>query len=222
MNKRPTISLCIFDLDGVIVDTAKYHFLSWKKLAASFGYELTKEKNENLKGVSRVESLEYILEWAGVSLSETEKEKLTTEKNEQYVKSIQKLGAGEALTGVVDFIHELRAANVKTAIGSASKNARLILEQLEIIDLFDAIVDGTMTKKGKPDPEVFLLGAKMTDSLPAETVVFEDAVKGVDAALAAKMTAIGIGETAQLGHAHFVIPGFSDFKYNDFIQKTNR
>ena len=222
MNKRPTISLCIFDLDGVIVDTARYHFLSWKRLAASFGYELTKEKNENLKGVSRVQSLEYILEWAGVTRSEDERERLATEKNEQYVKSIQTLGAGEALPGVVDFIRELRAANIKTAIGSASKNARLILKQLEIIDLFDTIVDGTMTKKGKPDPEVFLLGAKLTDSLPAETVVFEDAAKGVDAALAAKMMAVGIGETAQLGHAHFVIPGFSGFKYNDFIEKINK
>ena len=222
MTKETKVSLCIFDLDGVIVDTAKYHFLSWKKIATTFGYELTEEKNENLKGVSRVDSLDYILGWAGVTRTKEEKEQLAEEKNNIYVESIKAVGAGEALPGVVDFIHTLRAKNIKTAIGSASKNARIILERLEIIDLFDAIVDGTMTKKGKPNPEVFLLGAKLTDSNPTETIVFEDAAKGVDAALAANMTAIGIGEEAQLGHAHFVIPGFADFKYIDFRQKLNK
>ena len=222
MTKGPKVSLCIFDLDGVIVDTAKYHFLSWKRIAATFDYELTEEKNENLKGVSRVDSLDYILEWAGRTRTKEEKEKLAEEKNEIYVNSIEKVGAGEALPGVVDFIHTLRAKNIKTAIGSASKNARLILERLEIIDLFDAIVDGTMTQKGKPNPEVFLLGAKLTNTNPNETVVFEDAVKGVDAALAAKMFAIGVGEESQLGHAHFVIPGFVDFNYNDFRQNLNK
>ncbi len=207
------ISLCIFDLDGVIVDTAKYHYIAWKKLAYSFGYELTEAQNENLKGVSRAQSLDSILEWAGVSKTEEEKAVLAAAKNHDYVASIAQVDKVEALPGVVDFIHELKAKNIKIAIGSASKNAKLILERIGIIDLFDAIVDGTMTTKGKPNPEVFLKGAQMTQCTPENSVVFEDASKGIDAALSAGMYAIGVGEIEQLGHAHVVIPGFENFSF---------
>ncbi len=221
MKKNNLISLCIFDLDGVIVDTAKHHFTAWKQLAAGFGYELTKEKNENLKGVSRIRSLELILEWAGVTKTAEEQALLAHRKNEWYVDLVKGLTIEDALPGVVDFIKELKAAGVKVALGSASKNARLILDSFEITDWFDAIVDGTMTKKGKPDPEVFLLGAELAGVSPENSVVFEDAAKGIDAALAGNMYSIGVGSEEQLGHAHFVIPGFEHFTYADFIKKMS-
>ena len=146
------ITLCIFDLDGVIVDTAKFHFLAWRNLARSFGYELTEKQNEKLKGVSRVDSLDNILEWAGVSKTIEEKMILAASKNDEYIASVHQVDKIDALPGVVDFIHELKAQDIKVVIGSASKNAKLILERIGIIGLFDAIVDGTMTKKGKPNP----------------------------------------------------------------------
>lgn len=204
------ITLCIFDLDGVIVDTAKFHFLAWRNLARSFGYELTEKQNEKLKGVSRVDSLDNILEWAGVSKTTEEKTILAASKNDEYIASVHEVDKIDALPGVVDFIHELKAQNIKVAIGSASKNAKLILDRIGIIDLFDAIVDGTMTQKGKPDPEVFLTGVAMTECAAENTIVFEDAVKGVDAALAGGMYAVGVGEEEQLGHAHIVISGFKN------------
>ena len=213
------ITLCIFDLDGVIVDTAKFHFLAWRNLARTFGYELTKEQNEKLKGVSRVQSLECLLEWAGVTKTDDEKAALAASKNDEYVASVQQVDTIEALSGVIDFIHELKAKNIKIAIGSASKNAKLILERMGIIDLFDAIVDGTMTTKGKPDPEVFLLAAELTACKPKNAIVFEDASKGIDAALAANMYAVGVGDKQQLGHAHLVIAGFDNA---DFEELTRR
>ena len=211
------ITLCIFDLDGVIVDTAKFHFLAWRNLARTFGYELTKEQNENLKGVSRVQSLDYLLEWAGVSKTAEEKAILAASKNDEYVASVQQMDTIEALAGVIDFIHEIKQENIKIAIGSASKNAKLILERMGIIDLFDAIVDGTMTTKGKPDPEVFLLGAQLANCKSKNTIVFEDASKGINAALAADMYAVGIGDEQQLGHAHLVIAGFENVSFEQLI-----
>lgn len=219
MNNK--ISLCIFDLDGVIVDTAKYHYIAWKQMAKGLGYELTKAKNEQLKGVGRMQSLEHILDWAGVTRTEAEKVQLATEKNDHYTELIQELTVNDALPGVVDFIHELKQAGTKVALGSASKNAKIILERLELTSLFDAIVDGTMTTKGKPDPQVFLMGAEMTDNSPEATLVFEDAAKGIDAALAGGMMAVGVGSVEQLGHAHFVIPGFEQFTFSDFVKKIS-
>jgi len=220
MGKR-TISLCIFDLDGVIVDTAKYHYLAWKKLARSFGFTLTKDHNEQLKGVSRKQSLDQILKWAERSFSEADKKKMTHLKNKWYLERIVQLSKEDTLPGVTDFILELRERNIKTAVGSASKNAQFILKCLNIFPLFDVIVDGNMTDRGKPDPEVFLKGATLTSSPPSETVVFEDAAKGVDAALRADMFAVGIGDPAVLGHADLVIPGFMNFKYVDLVKKVN-
>lgn len=220
MEETP-IALCIFDLDGVIVDTAKYHFVAWKQLAAEFGYELTEEKNEHLKGVSRLQSLNLILEWAGVSRTEKEKTALAARKNDWYVALIEHLTPADALPGVVDFIHDLKKAGIKIALGSASKNARLILDSLQLTDAFDAIVDGTMTQKGKPDPEVFLLGAQLANIPAKKSLVFEDAAKGIDAAKAAHMYNIGVGNEDQLGHADFVIPGFEHFTLADFIHQLS-
>jgi len=216
-NYKFKILLCIFDLDGVIVDTAKYHFLAWRELGREFGFELTKKDNEKLKGVSRVESLKLILQWAEVEKSEKEQILLAAKKNEHYVNLIQSLKPSDIFPGVKEFINELKSNDIKCSIGSASKNTRLILEKLNILDLFDYIVDGNMTKNSKPHPEVFLKSCEELKINPENTVVFEDAVKGVDAALAAGMYAVGIGTPDDLGHAHKVISDFENFSIEDLL-----
>ena len=213
MNNK--IDLCIFDLDGVIVDTAKYHFLAWRELGREFGFELTKAVNEKLKGVSRVESLKLILEWAGVKKSKKEQMVLAAKKNEHYVNLIQSLKPKDIFPGVRKFIEELKQNGVKCSIGSASKNTKLILEKLEILEVFHYIVDGNMTINSKPHPEVFLKSCEALEIKPKNTIVFEDAAKGIDAALAGGMYAIGIGSKSDLGHAHLVIPGFEKFHFED-------
>lgn len=216
MNK---IKLCIFDLDGVIVDTAKYHFLAWRELGREFGFELTKKDNEKLKGVSRVDSLKLILQWAGINKSEEEQKLLAAKKNEHYTNLIQELRPKDVFPGIKDFIAQLKKENILASIGSASKNTRLILQKLQITELFDYIVDGTMTVNGKPHPEVFLKSCEALNIQPQNTVVFEDAAKGIEAALAGGMYSVGIGEKNDLAKADFVIPGFENFTLKDLLAK---
>ncbi len=198
---------CIFDLDGVIVDTAKYHFLAWKRLAGQLGIDFTEEHNERLKGVSRMASLEIILELGGVELSRSEKESFATLKNGWYKEYINKMEPGELLPGSLDFIKKVKAAGLPVAIGSASKNTPLILERVGIKNLFDAVADGNVVKKAKPDPEVFLKAAEMMNTPPGNCVVFEDAVAGIQAARNAGMMCIGIGSPHVLGEADLVVGG---------------
>lgn len=201
------ISACIFDLDGVVVDTAKYHFQAWKRLGKELNFDFTEEDNERLKGVSRMDSLNILLEIGNVELSEADKLAYADKKNSWYKEFVMKMTPDEILPGVLDFFEELKNAGYKIALGSASKNAVSILEKLNIIDWFDVIIDGTKTKKAKPDPQVFLLGAEGLNITPAECVVFEDAEAGVEAALNAGMYCIGIGSPTNLGKAHKVMPG---------------
>lgn len=206
------INACIFDLDGVIVDTAKYHFLAWKALADQLGFEFTEEHNERLKGVSRMDSLEILLEVGNVThLSMEQKLQYAMEKNNLYVSYIEKMAPDEILPNVKGFLENLRAEGVKISLGSASKNAEMILEKLDLMKYFDAIVDGRHISKAKPDPEVFLRGAEALDEAPEHCVVFEDAQAGVKAALNAGMACVGIGEESSLGEANFVMPDFIDF-----------
>jgi beta-phosphoglucomutase len=198
---------CIFDLDGVIVDTAKYHFLAWKRLADQVGIKFTETDNERLKGVSRLDSLEIILEIGKMDLSETIKQEYATIKNTWYVEYISKMTPDEILPGCIEFITELRNAGIKTAIGSASKNTPMILERVGISKYFDAVADGNNVSKAKPDPEVFLKAAELLGVPPSECFVFEDASAGVYAALNAGMLCIGIGSHEVLGHAHYVVSG---------------
>jgi beta-phosphoglucomutase len=198
---------CIFDLDGVIVDTARYHFMAWKKLTDQLGINFTEEDNERLKGVSRMASLEIILEIGNLKTDERTKLEYATLKNSWYVEYISKMTPAEILPGSVNFIKEVRNANIRTAIGSASKNTPMILERVGIRDLFDAVADGNNVSKAKPDPEVFLKAAEMVDVKPEKCVVFEDAVAGVQAGLNAGMICIGIGSPDILTRAHFVVPG---------------
>ncbi|GAB1462110.1 beta-phosphoglucomutase [Pedobacter sp.] len=199
------IKACLFDLDGVLVDTAVYHFKAWRKLANHLGFDFTEAQNEQLKGISRVESLNKILAWGNVEKTEDEKQQLATEKNEWYVAMISKMTPAEVLPGTVDFLTAIKKAGYKIALGSASKNSALILERTQIAHFFEEIVDGNLVSKSKPDPEVFLKGATLLEVQPSECVVFEDAVAGVEAAKRAGMKAIGIGSAEVLTQADLVV-----------------
>ncbi|QKJ29645.1 beta-phosphoglucomutase [Mucilaginibacter mali] len=203
------IKACLFDLDGVIVDTAIYHYQAWKRLANELGFDFTEHDNEQLKGVSRTRSLEIILELGGVTQTEAEKEELADRKNKWYVEMIGKMRPDEILPGAKEFVQACRNAGIKTALGSASKNSMMILDKIGMTDLFDAIVDGNKVTKAKPDPEVFLKGAEELGVQPVDCVVFEDAIAGVEAAKAGGMKAVGIGEPAVLKQADIVLPGLS-------------
>ncbi|MCF0049999.1 beta-phosphoglucomutase [Dyadobacter sp. LJ53] len=211
----PSIAACLFDLDGVIVDTAKFHYIAWRQLANDLGFDLTHAQNELLKGISRMESLEIILALGGVKLSEEEKLQRATEKNIRYLALCMQMTPADTLPGVRTFLDELKHHGIRIGLGSASKNAKVIMERIDMLSYFDTIVDGNRTTKGKPDPQVFLMGAADLAASPAQCVVFEDAVAGIQSAKAAGMLAVGIGEKAILTQADIVIPGFSDFHFQD-------
>jgi beta-phosphoglucomutase len=202
-----SLKACIFDLDGVIVDTAKYHYLAWKKLTVMLNIHFTEKDNERLKGVSRMASLDIILEIGRMTLDEKEKNKYAALKNEWYLDYIRRMTPDEILPGSLEFISELKNAGIKVALGSASKNTPLILERLGIEKLFDAIADGNIISKAKPDPEVFLAAAKMLGVSPEDCVVFEDALAGVEAALNAGMLCVGIGSEKILKEADYIVSG---------------
>jgi len=201
---------CIFDLDGVIVDTARYHFLAWKKLTDQLGIHFTEENNERLKGVSRMASLEIILEIGNRKPDDRQKHEYATLKNNWYLDYISKMTPAEILPGCLEFINELRNANIRVAVGSASKNTPMILNRVGILELFDAVADGNNVTNAKPDPEIFLKAAKMVRVEPGNCVVFEDAVAGVQAALNAGMMCIGVGSATVLSEAHFVVSGLNE------------
>jgi len=205
-----TIKGCIFDLDGVIVDTAKYHYNAWKRLADELGFFFSEEDNERLKGVSRMASLEILLQIGRLSLDEEMKQALAAKKNQWYVEYISGLDENEVLPGVKEFIISVRAAGYKTALASASKNALTILNRLRLTGYFDVIVDGNRILKAKPDPEVFLLAAEGLMIPPESCVVFEDARAGIEAAKRAGMKCIGVGTSPELSEADAVIPGFEN------------
>ena len=204
------IQACLFDLDGVIVDTAVYHYKAWKRLANELGFDFTEEQNELLKGVSRVRSLEIILQIGGVAKTDAEKEELATRKNTWYVDMINHMQPSEILPGAREFVQTCRNAGIKTALGSASKNSMTILEKIGMIDLFDAIIDGNKVSKAKPDPEVFLKGAEALEVAPSDCVVFEDAIAGVEAAINGGMKVVGIGSPKVLIGANLVVKGLSE------------
>ena len=207
----------LFDLDGVIVDTAKYHYLSWKRLADELSISFTENDNERLKGVSRMRSLDIILELGKQNLSIDVKETLAAKKNAWYVDYIIKMAPDEILPGALEFLQEAKAQHIKIALGSASKNAITILERLNICNHFDAIISGNEVSKAKPDPEVFLKGAEALGLKPEECVVFEDAAAGVEAAINGKMKCIGIGSANVLGDADIVVEGLAAISINDAL-----
>lgn len=206
MNKKGFI----FDLDGVIVDTAKYHFLAWKKLANDLGINFSEKQNEELKGVSRVKSLEKILDWGKTTVPEAVFTELMAKKNNDYLKYIEKMDQDEILADVPKVLDFLKDEQQPFALGSASKNARAILEKVALIEDFKSIVDGTDVSKAKPDPEVFLIAAKELKIVPENCIVFEDSVAGVQAANAANMISIGIGEKETLKEADYIFKDFTE------------
>lgn len=198
----------LFDLDGVIVDTAVFHFQAWRRLAQKLGGDFTEEQNEQLKGVSRVDSLKKIIEWTGATVSEEEFQTLMIEKNEWYLELVQGLGPQDALPGALNFLQTAYDQGIKIALGSASKNAPMILEKLGITPLFTAIIDGNNVVNGKPHPEVFLKGAEALGLEPSECVVFEDSIAGVQAAKTGGMSSVGIGDAETLqADIHFTALG---------------
>ena len=207
------IKACLFDLDGVIVDTARYHFIAWREMADELGFVFTEKENELLKGVSRTRSLEILLELGKIDKTEAEKLQLAERKNQRYLEHVNQMTEAEILPGVTRFLDDLRSNGILIALGSASKNAPLILERIHLREKFDAIVDGNSVSKAKPDPEVFLKGAGLLKVKPNECLVFEDAQAGIDAALNGGMSVIGIGSSENLSYADHIISGFKKLDY---------
>ena len=206
---------CIFDLDGVLVDTAKYHFVAWKRLANDLGVAFTEHDNEQLKGLSRDASLAYILNKGKISASTSEKEVWKEQKNNWYLELVKAMPEDEVLPNCKELLEDLKNNNIKIGLGSASKNAKLILDRVNITKYFDAIIDGTVTSKSKPDPEVFLLGAKALDTNTNECIVFEDALSGVKAAKTGGFFTVGIGEPEVLNEADVVFPNLNTMNYEE-------
>jgi len=205
-----SLKACLFDLDGVIVDTAKHHYIAWRQIAHELGFEFTEANNERLKGVSRQRSLEILLEVGGVALGSEEKVKLAEKKNALYLQYVMKMTPEEILPGAAAFLIACRDAGYKTALATASRNAAVILDLLKIAPLFDVVMDGNKVSRTKPDPEVFLNCARDLHLPAQDCAVFEDAEAGIEAALAANMLAIGIGSPAILHRADLVVPGLAN------------
>ena len=220
---HPSPSACIFDLDGVLVDTAKYHYLAWKRLAEELGFYFSEADNERLKGVSRMASLDILLEVGGITkLSAQDKLAMADRKNSWYVEYISKMTPEEVLPGALDFLQQVKAAGVKIALGSASKNAGMILQRTNIAPFFDVVIDGSKVSNAKPDPEIFLLGARELGVPPSECIVFEDAAAGIEAAIRAGMKCVGVGKPAILHRATIVIPGFDGITWNKLMVQGKR
>lgn len=213
-----TVKGFIFDLDGVIVDTAKYHFLAWQKLAESIGISFSEEDNEQLKGVSRIRSLEKILEWGGKTISTQKFDTLITRKNNDYLAHVSEMDDSEILPDVLRVLHFLEDHKQLLALGSASKNAKSILTKVNLLHRFEIIVDGTNVTLAKPNPEVFLKAAEGLKVSPEKCIVFEDSLAGIQAANTAGMISIGIGDATILKEANYVFQDFTQIS-NSFLNQ---
>lgn len=214
------IEAVIFDLDGVITDTAEYHYLAWKQLGEDLGIPFDREFNETLKGVSRTESLERILELGGKQNDFTPEEKhaLAQKKNEHYVELIQHISADDLLPGIVAFLDSIRAAGLKIGMASASKNAFAVVDALGVRDYFDHIVDAGTVVHSKPDPEVFLRAASTLGVKPEHAIGVEDAAAGVTAIKAANMFAVGVGDKTMLGHADLIVSSTDELSLERILE----
>ena len=207
----------IFDLDGVITETSEYHFLAWKTVCKKIGYDLTRKKNEELKGVNRNKCLDLIMEWGKIRLSEKEIESLLEAKNNIYKDYIKDLNENDVCEGVLNFINDAIKNNIKIALYSASRNAKKILCQLKIIDLFTVIIDGNNVSNAKPDPEGFKIAADLTKTNTKDCVVFEDSISGIEGANKLNMYTVGIGSRDVLKNADVVYKGFKNLKIKDIV-----
>ncbi len=212
----------VFNLDGVIVDTAKYHYIAWRRLADEMGVDFPPEQHEHLRSLSRMESLEKILEWGGLYMTEAEKLHWADVKNNWYQGLIANMTPEEVLPGVVPFLDEVRNSGGRTALSSASRNAWAVLKSTRLESYFDVILDGSAARKAKPHPECFLLAAAALHLAPSECIVFDDAVLGVQAARIGGFHIVGIGKPEHLPDAEFVIPGFADCHLPDILEAVEK
>lgn len=210
----------IFDLDGVIVDTAGYHYLAWKKLADQLGISFDKEQNERFKGVSRKRCLEILLELGDMQVSQEQFDAWLVEKNEDYLSYINNMDSSEILPDVTKILDYLKSKGIPMALGSASKNAVPILEKVKLRPYFETVVDGTKVTRAKPDPEVFLIAARDIGVEPRDCIVFEDAVAGIEAAKRAGMTSVGIGDAETLSNADYNFKDFTEID-TEFINELS-
>ena len=208
----------IFDLDGVIVDTAHYHYLSWREISRDLNIDFTIKDNENLKGVSRIDSLNYILKLGRLSFNTEEKNNLLDKKNNIYKHSISSLGKKNILKGVEKILSKAKEKKMLLAVGSSSKNAKMIVEKLNLTHLFQAVVDGTMVKKTKPDPEVFLKAAKKMNLKPSECIVFEDAESGVIAAKKGGFHVVSVGNINIRNIGDVYVESLGDFNLDYYAK----
>ena len=211
----------IFDLDGVIVDTAGFHYLAWKSLANQLGFDFTEEQNERFKGVSRVRSLDILLEIGGRKANQEEKDVWLVSKNEEYLSYIQKMTEADILPGVLEVLNYLKSKNIPMALGSASKNAQPILRRVGLYDIFDFIVDGNHVEKAKPDPEVFTMGAEELEIDFKNIIVIEDSIAGIQAANSVDMVSIGIGDAKTLHEADYIFKDFTEIDTEFLDQLIN-
>ncbi|GAB3558613.1 beta-phosphoglucomutase [Spirosoma fluminis] len=215
------IEAFLFDLDGVIVDTAIYHYQAWRRLANELGFDISEEFNERLKGVSRTDSLDIILAHGGLTFPDEKKAELAAQKNQWYLELVSRMTSDDILPGVANFFSQVRKAGLQTALGSVSKNAPLILERIGMTQTFDAVIDGTKISKGKPDPEVFIKGAQELEVRPVECVVFEDAVAGVEAGKRGGMFVVGLGSPELLVQADLVAPSLESLTVEQVLASAN-
>lgn len=212
-----SIRAFIFDLDGVIADTAVFHFQAWKALANRLGFDIDHEFNETLKGVGRMDSLNRVLAHGNVQMSEAEKQREAQEKNDEYVELISHMTPADLLPGAREALLSVRSAGLKVALASASKNGPMIIERLGVAALFDTIVDPALLKNGKPDPEIFLKAAEQLHCAPSECIGVEDAISGIAAIRSAGMFAVGVGQPDVLTQANIVIPDLHQFDCQQFM-----
>ncbi|MBT4958460.1 MAG: beta-phosphoglucomutase [Flavobacteriaceae bacterium] len=215
--KKSSFITFIFDLDGVITETSEYHYKAWKIVCDKIGYNLTRKKNEELKGVNRKQCIELIMQWSNIQLSENEINIYLEEKNNIYNGFIKNLNQNDVCEGVLNFINEALKKNIKIALYSASRNAKKILCQLNIIDLFTVIIDGNNVSNSKPDPEGFKIAADLTKTNTENCVVFEDSFYGIEGANKLNMYTVGIGSKDVLNNANVVYKGFENLKIKDII-----
>lgn len=219
MTENP--KLIIYDLDGILTDTAEFHFLAWQKLAEGLGISFNREFNEQLKGINRMDSLDRILalDPSIGQLSDKEKVKLATQKNEYYLTLIEEITPAHILPGMLAFLEDNKKADAKIALGSASKNAPAILEKLGLTDYFDYIVDAAKVAKGKPDPETFTAAADALGIDYSDCIGIEDASAGVEAVNQAGMFSVGVGEKSHLSHADYLVEDTSELNFDEVIRQ---
>ena len=221
MSMSQSYKAFIFDLDGVIVDTARYHFLSWRQLATQMNFEIPDSLDEDLKGLGRMESLDKVLAFYSGSVTDEEKTELARRKNDMYLDNISHISPGDTLPGVEEFIRTARERGIKTSLGSGSKNAKAIIARLGIEDLFDAMCDGTDISRSKPDPQIFQCACAALGVEPSDAVVFEDATSGIEAAKRCGTATVGVGDESILGDADTNIPGFEGISVDSILESLS-